>query len=131
MTIMTAAELCEMLDRLPSACDHFTVRFTTRDRSDWVEPRGWRCEGTESLILLSSADDEGADEIGEMSVDNLKRLLEGGNNDWCSSENEVYSRIAVFIRDGNDDYSYVYFPTFKRFWINWKQRRVNIWMELL
>lgn len=131
MTIMTAAELCEMLDRLPSACDNFTVRFTTHDRSDWVEPEGWRCEGISTLILLSDADDEGADEIGEMSVDDLKHLLEGGNNKWCTDGNEVHNSIAVFIRDGNDYYSYVYYPTFKRFWINWKQHRVDIWMELL
>lgn len=128
--IMTAVELCEMLYRLPSACDDFTVRFTTHDRSVWVEPEGWRCEGPNVLLLLSEVD-EGADETGEMSVDDLKHLLEGGNNNWCSSENEVYNRISVFIRDGNDYDSYVYFPTFKRFWVNWKRRRVDIWMELL
>lgn len=125
---MNAAELYELLDRLPDACDFFCVRFTTHDRTDYVQPEGWRCDDYGTLILLPNVD-ECADEIDEISVDNLKRLLSGGNNDWCSYENEVHNDAAVVIRNDDKDNDYAWMPTSERFSINWKRKRVDIWME--
>lgn len=121
---MNAAELYDLLDRLPYACDDFIVRFTTHDRADWVQPEGWRCDDDGDLILLPIVD-----ECDEMTVDDLKRLLDGDNNDSCSYGNEVYNDATVFICDDDEDDDYAWEPTFERFSINWKRERVDIWME--
>lgn len=59
---MNGAELYEMLDRLPDACDDFIVRFTTRDRTEWVEPQAWRRIGMYIWFYLcvdkSDSDDQ-------------------------------------------------------------------------
>lgn len=120
---MNAAELYDLLDRLPYACDDFIVRFTTHDRTEWVQPEGWHCDDDGDLILAPHVD-----ESSEMTVDRLKRLLDGGNNDWCYSGNEVYNEAIVYICDGDGD-DYAWEPTFERFSINWKRERVDIWME--
>lgn len=123
---MNAAELYELLDRLPESCDDFLVRFTTTDRCDWVQPEGWHCDDDGDLVLVAEMDGN------VMTVDSLKRLLDGGNNEWCRSGNEVYSDSEVYIQDededgDNDDYAWE--PTDQRFYINWKRKRVDVWME--
>ena len=51
---MNGAELYEMLDRLPDACDDFIVRFTTRDRTEWVELQAWRRIETYIFCIFAS-----------------------------------------------------------------------------
>lgn len=121
---MNAAELYELLDRLPDACDYFTVRFTTHHRTWWVEPEGWRCDDDGDLILLPDLDGV------PYTVGHLQLLLDSGNNDcsWYTSA-EVHNDATVFIRDDDEDDDYAWEPTFERFSINWKRKRVDIWIE--
>ena len=127
---MNAAELYELLDRLPYACDDFIVRFTTRDRADLIEPDDWFCDDDEDLILCSNED---ANINEKMDVEQLKKLLNGDNNDWCDYGDEVYNDSIVYIRNDEDEDgeidNYAWEPTFDRFSINWKRKRVDIWME--
>lgn len=123
---MNAAELYELLDRLPDACDSFCVRFTTHNRTDLIEPDDWFCDDDGDLILCSN---EGVNVNEKMEVVSLKDLLNGDNNTWCDYGKEVYRDSDVYIRDDDDDDDYAWEPLFERFSINWKRKRVDIWME--
>ena len=121
---MNVGTLYELLDRLPESCDDFTVRFTPRDRSDWIQPECWRVVEGDCLILTVWDDGEGHDDDNQ-TVDRLKDLLDGYWNDECEEEDEVYFYQYVYVEcdgiwhDILDD----------RFEINWKRERVDIFVS--
>ena len=121
---MTVGELYELLDRLPYACDDFTVRFTTRDRGAWIQPECWRVDDDGDLILNLWQDGEGHDAY---TVDELKDLLD---DDWSESDYDeplFWDSTDVYIH--NNDGGLFYSPQFARCYINWKRERVDVWMD--
>lgn len=133
---MNAAELYERLDRLPYACDDFIVRFTTQDRTIWVQPNGWLDEENGNLTFVFGDDYDGISDIklrginrdGEpMYVDVVKGILAGTRN---GSKVKVYIKNSRNINIECDDGEYYGDVVDTRFYINWKRRRVDVWIRI-
>ena len=121
---MTVGELYELLDRLPYACDDFRVRFTTRDYGYWIEPERWRVDDDGDLVLTCNEEWQDYDEY---TVNELKDLLD---DDWSESDYDeplFYADTDVYIHD--NDGGPFYSPQFARCYINWKRKRVDVWMD--
>lgn len=113
---MTVGELYELLDRLPYACDDFKVRFTTRDRSTYVEPETWDIDDADDFIWKDDYDGV------PYTVYNMKRLLADEDDEYSFTK-----KTHVYYYDWNEERHYS--PQFARCAINWKRERVDVWMD--
>lgn len=121
---MCVGEFYEMLDSLPEACDDFDVRFTTHDRSTWMAAVSYCVDSDGDLCLQSAYDDED-NECG-YTVDDLKELLSGERNDGYD---DVKNSMDVYAEYRNYDDSEYHLVLSRRFWINWKRRRVDVFIK--
>jgi len=132
---MNAATLYERLDRLPSKCDSFTVRFTTNNRSESFESLLWSVDDDGDLRLWNPEDDEEWERASPYSVDGLKNLLAGyDNHDEDDDDQQVRDDSDVYVVDpdwddcGDPDHTF-YSICFRRFEINWKRCRVDVFID--
>lgn len=119
----------ELLDRLPARCDNFRVCFTTHDRSESFIPTKW---------LINQSDDEvaicrwlkGGSFIGSgFSVAQLKLRLNGTIDD---GRTYASSWMPVVFEDVNQDDESIshYKLSRRRFEINWKRCRVDVFLDI-
>lgn len=132
---MNAATLYEKLDRLPSKCDLFDVRFTTSNRSVSFESFLWSIDDDGDLRLWRPDGDEEWERASSYSIDELKDLLSGYyNHDEDEDDQQVYGDSEVFVvdpdwdEDGDPDHDF-YSICWRRFEINWKRHRVDVFIE--
>lgn len=119
---MYPAELYERLDRLPFDCDDFTVRFTTHNRGVWIQPKYSSYDGDGDLVFWTSENADWEDE--DLSVSDVKDML-----DECDVDTRVFVRLGFEYGDyGFVEISYGRILD-ERFYINWKRRRVDIFIE--
>lgn len=132
---MNAATLYEKLDRLPSKCDSFGVRFTTHDRSESFESLLWSVDDDGDLRLWRPEDDDEWERASQYTVDGLKDLLAGyDNHDEDDDDQQVSDDSEVFVvdpdwdEDGDPDHTF-YSICYRRFEINWKRHRVDVFID--
>ena len=132
---MNAAILYEKLDRLPSKCDSFDVRFTTHDRSESFESLLWSVDDDGDLRLWRPEDDDEWERASQYTVDELKDLLAGyDNHDEDDDDQQVCDDSEVFVvdpdwdEDGDPDHTF-YSICYRRFEINWKRHRVDVFID--
>lgn len=121
---MCVGEFYEMLDSLPEACDNFDVRFTTHNRSVWIYPDGYGVDGDGDLCINSTYDAD--DNRDTYTVDDLKELLSG---DWNNESDYVEDDMDVYAEYRDYDGSEYYLVLNHRFWINWKRKRVDVFIQ--
>ena len=118
---MNVGTLYELLDRLPERCDDFIVRFTLRDRSEWIQPDSWEIDADNDLLFELYDDD-----CERYTVCDLKDILD---------DEDVYADADVYVKDEEEDEytgdkTETYYDVLDdRFEINWKRERVDVFME--
>lgn len=121
---MSVGEFYEMLDALPYRCGNFDVRFTTHDRSTWMKAVSCCVDSDDDLCLQSKYDDE--DNEACYTVNGLKELLSGEMNDGYD---DVENSMDVYAEYRDYDDSEYHLVLNHRFWINWKRRRVDVFIR--
>ena len=106
---MTVEELYDFLYDLPEACDRFRVRFCFPDGSFQVETGYSMINDADDLILTEDADD------GDVhTVRALRSELHAAM--WCNN---------VYVYDG----ARYRRPTNHRAYIDWRRKRVDVWLK--
>ena len=106
---MTVKELYDFLYNLPDACDRFRVRFCFPDGSFQVEVGNWVVDDADDLIL-SEDDDDGEVYTLHTLMSSLHATM------WCNN---------VYVYDGDCYHR----PTRHRACIDWRRKRVDVWLK--
>lgn len=115
---MNVGMLYELLDRLPDACDGFVVRFTPIDRSGWLDPESYSVK--HGVLFFEDGT------TGTICVAYMKDILDGMFNEQAVESEEIYPDMDVMIDFGE---AYYRNPLRKRFEINWKRERVDVFVD--
>ncbi len=124
---MNVGTLYELLDR-PARCDNFMICFTMHDRGESFIPTKWLINQIDNEVAICRWL-EGGRFIGSgFCVAQLKLCLNGTIDD---GRTYASSWMSVVFEDVNQDDESIkhYNLSRRRFEINWKRQRVDVFID--